>query len=209
MRLALIILMLAPLAAWSEQWYVWTGTDGQPQQSTALSDVGTNAYTVADSPPPPAPVEPEPIQSPPIEVPYIVIQDVDDATAWGIYMDDGDLIGGILDHASPRDPQAIKQRLQAKITENDERKARVRALKDSPEWTKIADNLDQYTLHDDQLQTLISNATVSVELTTGANRTTMRAIIKALEKERQARADVKTIVNQTKSLFFDSVKESK
>lgn len=50
MRLALIILMLAPMAGWSEPWYQWTGADGQPQQSTSLSDVGTNAYTVASAP---------------------------------------------------------------------------------------------------------------------------------------------------------------
>lgn len=49
-----------------------------------------------------------------IEVPVIVLQDLTQTNvAYGYYSDAGELIGGVLDHASPRDPVAIEQRIES------------------------------------------------------------------------------------------------
>lgn len=52
------------------------------------------------------------VLSRPIEVPVIVLTDLTQTNvAYGYYSANGELIGGILDHASPRDPAAIQQRI--------------------------------------------------------------------------------------------------
>lgn len=110
------ILIILLLAGTVRADYVGTNSSGkvvsvQLRTDPALDDVVGHITTNAA--PYIADVQIDPVQSPPLEVPYIVLQDVADATAWGIYIDDGDIIGGVLDHASPRDPAAIKLRLQA------------------------------------------------------------------------------------------------
>lgn len=114
--LPLILFLLAVSTVRGESpWYSYTNEQGRLQFSQAIADTvyAVGAVQTSAVMPEVASEEVTPIQSPPIEVPYLVIQDVDDSTAWGIYIDDGDIIGGILDHASPRDPVAIKARLQA------------------------------------------------------------------------------------------------
>lgn len=111
-----VVILLLAFCSFARADYVCTNFDGvvisvanrtDPALNYAAGHITTNAAPyIAD-------VQIDPVQSPPLEVPYIVLQDVADATAWGIYIDDGDIIGGVLDHASPRDPAAIKLRLQA------------------------------------------------------------------------------------------------
>jgi len=80
--------------------------------STSYSDDGD---TVTASCEYEATVEPIPQPAPfpeGIETPVLVLQDLTQTNvAYGFYADDGELIGGILDHASPRDPVAIQDRI--------------------------------------------------------------------------------------------------
>ena len=60
------------------------------------------------------------------EVPFVVLQDLSDTNKfYGFYSYEGALVGGILDHASPRDPVAISNRLAAAKARHDSVKGEI------------------------------------------------------------------------------------
>jgi len=125
--LYLLILPAAALAQTPAQYYKYFANRGYAMRDVTLMDRGNGIEVIAPhsvtsalpdeaeaeawlqattNPPMPAPNG--------IETPVMILTDLADTnTAYGYYSDEGELIGGIFDHASPRDPAAIKQRIES------------------------------------------------------------------------------------------------
>lgn len=115
--ISLIIALWASVA--SAQYYTFTNEQGAvwstPSQADALA-FAVGAVTTSDVPYAPEVVI-EPVPSAPLEMPFIVLQDQANTNQfYGVYISEGEIVGGILDHASPRDRDAIKARLRAERT---------------------------------------------------------------------------------------------
>jgi hypothetical protein len=116
-RLVIFLMLAASVRA---EYFTGTNSDGRVVCVPTRTDPAL-AYVVgaiATSSVPYAPeVEIEPVQSVPLEMQFIVLQDqANTSQFYGVYISEGEIVGGILDHASPRDRDAIKARLQAERT---------------------------------------------------------------------------------------------
>jgi hypothetical protein len=101
------------------------------------------------------------------------------------------------------------QRKAERLAEEDARAARIDAIKSSPEWEAMKDNLAQHDTHDAQWLTLRATATNAIAATTGANKTALVAIVNLMEKERQARDDAMTVAKKVKAILMDVAKEAR
>lgn len=115
------------------EWYTGTNADGRVVSVPVRTDPSL-AYVVGaistSSVPYEAASELVPVQSPPLELSYIVLQDQANTNQfYGLYISEGEIIGGILDHASPRDRDAIKARLQAERTLRGEMRRDARTIR--------------------------------------------------------------------------------
>lgn len=114
---ALVIVLMAVSVSRAE-WYIGTNSDGRvvsvpvrtdPALDGVVGHITTNAAPYAPA------YEPESqVLDAPIEVPALIVRDIVETNkAYGFYSIGGELVGGILDHASPRDPSAIAQRIES------------------------------------------------------------------------------------------------
>lgn len=134
-------------AAGENQWQADGWLPAVPAVIPDGQQVASNALTIVDGevveqvwteaiPPPPDPV-PTPFPDG-IETPVLVLQDVDTQQAWGFVADNGDLIGGYLDHASPRpDAATLRQRIEAERQAKRDLRQATRAIR-----TNMTANID-------------------------------------------------------------------
>lgn len=138
---------------------------------------------------------------------YLIIR-MPDGHDYAIIPVDGEVISPQVSF-SPLELDQVPGFVESAKTNHLARKARIAAIKESAEWEAITNNLAQYELHDAQWQSLRSAATNALAATTGVNKAAFVAIVNLVEKERQARDDVKVIAAKTKGVLMDIVKESK
>lgn len=130
MARSIILILLLSVSAHAD-YFTWTNSAGELQHSTYRGDAnGAVGAVTTSAVPPSVKVEIEPIKSAPIEMPFVVLQDVADTSKWyGVYISDGEIIGGILDHASPRYNAAIKARLQSERAQRAEMRQDARTVR--------------------------------------------------------------------------------
>lgn len=78
----------------------------------------------------PAPTPPDVQTFPvPVEVPVLILKDAATNASYGFYSVNGTLVGGVFDHASPRDTAAISNRLFSLVKTNEAKLAKAKAEK--------------------------------------------------------------------------------
>jgi hypothetical protein len=102
-------------------------------------------------------------------------------------------------------PAEIEAALVQQASSNSARRARIAAIKESPEWSRRTNNIAQYATHEAQWDTLRAAVTNAVAATTGANKAALNAIVAWIEKERQARDDAMSVAKPTGAILLDVV----